>query len=106
MLQNATLRRVDPPPPAPAGPALSVRCALATPTTRDLQWLAMAGIDASAVLYLSTAAGEQVGRWAVGGRVTVELDGCPAAAWRAVHVTTRAGDVLRYVQVFLIDDPV
>ncbi|HEX8915990.1 MAG TPA: hypothetical protein VF796_26825 [Humisphaera sp.] len=102
MITNATLLRIDPPPPAPAapaGPPTDVRCAFCAPAATGLRWLSAARLSASAVLYLPLT---DVGGVSPGGRAWVRLDGHSAAAeWAVVHVAPRVGEVLRYVQVYL-----
>ena len=104
MLCNATLLRVDPPSPAPAGEPISVRCALAAPTANELRWLAAAGLTASAVLYLPMTPGAPA-IVAADDRLLVRLDGQLSTAYVAIHVSDRVGEAIRYRQIFLASPP-
>ena len=50
MLMNATLLRIDDPPPAAAGPAISVRCSIGLPTTTEFAFLNAMGMTAARML--------------------------------------------------------
>jgi hypothetical protein len=104
MLQNATLLRVDPPPPAPPGVPRGQRCSVSPLTGSDLQWLQdnTNRAPTAAVLYLpllfpplETVAIVE-GDW-----LLIQLDGQPPALWRAEYVDRRVGNVIRYWRVFL-----
>ena len=100
MILNTTLLRLDPPPPAPQGPALSIRCA-ATQPTGDQQAMSNAlSLAAVLVLYLPMNQVPPAGPPVVDGRIHLRLDGCPAATYRVAHVQDRAGP-LSHLQVFL-----
>jgi hypothetical protein len=100
VIHNARLLRVDPQPPAPGGPPTEARCTLCAPTAAGLRWLAAAGLSASAVLFVPLADADGV---VAGGRVLVRMDGgTRSAEWTVVHVATRVGEVLRYVQAYVV----
>ena len=102
MLHNATLLRIDPPSPAPAGEPLAIRCALTAPTANELRWLEAAYITASAVLYLPALTNNPPSV-STGDRLLVRLDGRSAVQHEVVHILDRAGGAIRYTQVFLIE---
>ena len=101
MLTNATLLRIDDPPPAAPGPAVAERCSVGLPGAGESAAAGAMGMSAAAVLYLPMDAAGRVGAPAVGQHVTVTIDGCPASAWRVVYAADRVGAVLSHVQVFL-----
>ena len=100
MLHNATLLRIDPPPPAPAGEPLSIRCAMARQPPTSCAWLEAADMAASAVL-LPVIAHRHPPNIATGDRLLVRLDGRSALQHEVVHILDRAGGAIRYTQVFL-----
>ncbi|QOV87408.1 hypothetical protein [Humisphaera borealis] len=98
MLHNAKLVEVNP----PAGDALEMRCTLASPTTSEQAWLESAGVAASAVVYLPLT-GSPLPGISVGDVLVIQLDGQSQASWVAAHVSDRVGGVLRYRQVFVVE---
>lgn len=100
MIFNATLLRLDPPPPAPQGPGVLVRCAMTAQTieqgrqTRDL------GLTATHVAYVPLAKAPSPGPQ-VEGRALVRADGGVATLYRVVQVLEHAGKTLGHVQVHL-----
>ena len=104
MLHNATLLRIDPPAPAPAGPSISVRCAL-TQLTGDQQALdAAMGWGAVMVLYLPTSRVPSAGPPVADGQCVVQLDGHAPATYRHAAVQNRVGP-LSHLAVFLAPPP-
>src|SRR5688572_6309647 len=102
MIYNATLLRIDPPPPGDPGPTLSVRCAVTSPTAA--QAAVSAEMDWSATLVLILPMGQVAaagGPPAVDRRAVFQLDGCPPATYRIAHVADRVGRGLSHVELFL-----
>ena len=105
MLLNATLLRVDPPAPAPEGPAISVRCAL-TQLTADQQALdAAMGWGAVLVLYLPIGRVPPGGPPVAGGQCLVQQDGQAAAATYGVAAVQNRVGPLSHLAVFLAPLP-
>ena len=102
MIYNATLLRIDPPPPGAAGPALSVRCAATSPTAEQAAASAAMNWSATLVLILPmrdvAAAG---GPPPVNRRAVFKLDGCPPVTYRITHVAERVGPGLSHLELFL-----
>jgi hypothetical protein len=104
MLLNSTLLRVSDPPPAPPGPDISVRCAVASPTAVELATMQAMSLDATLVMYLPmgsvSAAG---GAPSVGQHVTACVDGCPSSTHQVLRVADRVGlgGTLDHLQLFL-----
>ena len=101
MLMNATLLRIDDPPPAAPGPAISVRCSMGLPSGGESAAVVAMGVNAEAVLYLSMDALGGAAIPAAGQRVTVQMDGCPSAVWNVVCAADRVGGTLSHLQLFL-----
>src|SRR5687768_13268243 len=102
MIYNATLLRIDPPPPGNPGPALSIRCAVTAPTAEQAALSAAMGWSATLVLVLA------MGRVAAAGgpppvnhRAVFQMDGCPPATYRIAHVADRVGRGLSHIELFL-----
>ena len=102
MVLNATLSRLDPPPPAEAGPAVLVRCAVAPLTaeqgreSREMNW------GATLVAYVPLTRVPAPGP-VVDGRALVRPDGAGGTAtpYRIAHVLERLGPTLGHVQIYL-----
>src|SRR2546423_12988825 len=101
MLMNAMLLRIDDPPPAGPGPAISVRCSMGLPSGSESAAVVAMGMNAAAVLYLPMADAARVGSPAVGQQGVVQLDGGPGETWRVVYAAGRGSDVVRHGQLFL-----
>ncbi len=97
MLMNATLLRIDDPPPAAPGDGLSIRCSVGSPTTAEQAFLGAMSMSAARVLYLSMGTAEP----ATGQQVVVQVDGCPVTTWGVVYVADHVGGVMSHLQVFL-----
>jgi hypothetical protein len=102
MLYNATLLRIDPPPPGGPGPALSIRCAVVSPSAEQAAVIAGMNWAATRVLLLPmgrvAAAG---GAPVVDQRAVFQPDGCPTATYRIAHVADRVGPGLSHLELFL-----
>ena len=100
MLHNATLLQVDP----PSGDTLTLRCTLTAPTSSEQSWLDAAGVTASAVVYLPLTGGS-LPAIAIDAVLVVRLDGQTPANWVVTHASDRVGGVLRYKQIFVVEQP-
>ena len=100
MLFNATLLRVDPPPPGLPGPTVAVRCALTEPTVaqareiREMSW----PVTVVAYVPLRTLPPD---RPATEGRVEVRPDGGAPTLYRVVWIVQRNARTLGHVQLYL-----
>ena len=102
MIYNATLLRIDPPPPGGPGPALAVRCAVVSPTADQAALIAEMNWSATRVLLLPLNRVAAVGGVpAVEQRAVFQIDGCPAATYRIAQVTDRVGPGLSHLEMFL-----
>jgi hypothetical protein len=101
MIFNATLLRLDPPPPAAQGPAVLVRCALTTQTTEQGRRTRDLGLTATHVLYVPLAKAPAPAP-VVDGRVLVRADGSSVSAlYRIADVVEHAGRTLGHLQLSL-----
>src|SRR5688572_21628756 len=102
MILNATLLRLDPPPPAPQGPNVSIRCALTTQTVAQEQRTRDIGLSVTHVAYIPIAHVPSPAP-VVDGRMRIRADG-PAgttATYGIVEVIEHPGRALGHVQVAL-----
>ncbi len=100
MLFNATLLRLDLPPPAAEGPGVLVRCAVTTPTTEQGQQTRDLGVSATHVAYVPLAKVPAPAP-VVEGRALLRIDGGPPKLYRIVLVVERLGRTLGHVQLSL-----
>ncbi len=102
MIFNATLLRVDPPPPAPQGPAMLVRCALTTPTVVQAQEIQAMNWSSSETLVAYLPLHALPAPWPEGeGRVQVQTDGGAATTFRIIRVVHREAATLGHLQLYL-----
>ena len=97
MLMNATLLRIDDPPPASPGPAIAVRCSMGSPTASESGYIGAMGMAAARVIYVPMGGAAPT----AGQHLTVRPDGCPETTWAVVYVADHVGGVLTHLQVFL-----
>lgn len=101
MIFNATLLRLDPPPPDPQGPDVLVRCALTTQTTEQYQRTRDLGLTVTHVAYVPLALVPVPGP-VVDGQALLRGDGSSASAlYGIVEVVEHAGRTLGHVQISL-----
>ena len=102
MILNATLLRLDPPPPAAQGPDVLVRCATTTPTTEQGRRTRDLGLAASHVAYVPLSKVPSPGP-VVDGRILVRADRAAAPTlYRITDVVEHPGPTLGHVQLSLV----
>ena len=100
MILNATLLRLDPPPPEPEGPKILVRCAMTSPTVEQGRRSRELGLDETYVAYVPLAKVPSPGP-VLDGRALLRADGGTAVLYRITQVLEHAGRTLGHLQLSL-----
>jgi hypothetical protein len=100
MIFNATLIRLDGPPPDPQGPLVEVRCALTEPTVEQAREILARNWAATHVAYIPEREVPSP-RPVTGGQARIRADGGVPTSFRIVWLLTREARTLGHVQLYL-----